>query len=122
MKKTSIFSTRHSIFHIFLVLCILGLFIGGSAAVLKNMTMEAVAADNSQLSYHSISVSMGDTLWSVAKDNYTEEWGSLSVYLKEIKRCNALASEEITAGSSLIVPIYLPSKSANANYGMELPR
>ena len=85
MKKTSIFSTRHSIFHIFLVLCILGLFIGGSAAVLKNMTMEAVAADNSQLSYHSISVSMGDTLWSVAKDNYTEEWGSLSVYLKEIK-------------------------------------
>lgn len=111
--------TRHSIFRISLAVCILGLLMGGGAAIVKSMATKVTAANNSRLSYQSVSVSKGDTLWSVAKDHYTQEWGSLSDYLKEIKRCNALTSEEITAGSSLLVPIYVPLDSISVNTAIE---
>ena len=112
MKNYSIPFTYQSFLRIFLLIGVFGVLIGGSAAMVKNMATKVNAADSSsQLSYRSISVSTGDTLWSVAKENYTPEWGSLSDYLKEIKRCNALTSAEITAGSSLIVPVYLPVDS-----------
>ena len=119
MKQVFISCMRHSIFRISLAVCILGLLMGGGAAIAKNIATRAHAADHGQLSYQSVSVSRGDTLWSVAKEHYTQEWGSLSDYLEEIKRCNALTSEEITAGSSLIVPIYVPLESIGVKSAIE---
>ena len=109
MRNYSIRLTYHSLIRIFLLLCFLGLFIWGSIAAVTTISTRATAANDSRLSYRSVSVDTEDTLWSVAKENYTQEWGSISDYLKEIMRCNALTSEEITAGSSLIVPVYLPA-------------
>ena len=40
-----------------------------------------------------------------------QEYGSLQNYIKEIKRCNSLTTDNINAGSSLLVPIYVPKES-----------
>lgn len=88
-----------------LVICILsfGLYYltasGSVGAPQQNGTKE--------LSFKSICVNPNDTLWSIAKENYTEEYGSLNNYIKEIKRCNSLTTDKINAGSSLLVPIYV---------------
>ena len=61
-----------------------------------------------ELGFKSVFITGGDTLWSIAQENYSGEYGSLKNYIKEIKRCNSLPSDRINAGSSLIVPVYLP--------------
>ena len=119
MNKNFISFTRHSVFRISLAVCILGLLMRGSVAIEKNMPSKVTAADNSKLCYRSVSVSKGDTLWSVAREHYSQEWGSISNYMKEIKRCNDLTSEKITAGSCLVVPIYLPLDSISVNTAIE---
>jgi len=119
MRNYAVLFIYHPFLRIALLISILSLLIGGSVAMVKNMAMNVNAADHSQLTYRSITVSTGDTLWSVAKENYTQEWGSISHYLEEIKRCNALTSEDITAGSSLIVPVYLPLESNSIDTGAD---
>lgn len=113
MKNYFISLTRSARTRLLIALGLLSIMICGGIAAEKTLSTRVTAADSSQLSFRSVSVSTGDTLWSVAKENYTQEWGSLSAYLDEIMRCNALTSEEITAGSSLIVPVYLPHDSAD---------
>ncbi len=77
---------------------------------ISSNNIEAVK-QNSELSFKSISVSEHDTLWSIAKENYPNDYyDSLNDYIKEIKRCNSLVSDCINAGSSLIVPIYIPKE------------
>lgn len=65
------------------------------------------AMQNTELSYKSVHITSNDTLWSIARENYTKEQGSMKEYIKEIKRCNSLSSDRINAGSSIIVPVYL---------------
>lgn len=108
MRNYTIHFTSHSLIRMILLTGIIGLFIWGSIVAAKSFSTDAEAAGNYQLSYRSVSVNTNDTLWSIAKENYSEEWGTFSEYLEEIMRCNALRSEEITAGSSLVVPVYLP--------------
>lgn len=62
-----------------------------------------------ELSYKSVAVKANDTLWDIAKENYSKEYGTFPNYIKDIMRCNSLTSDEIKAGSSLIVPVYLPA-------------
>lgn len=64
-----------------------------------------------ELSFKSVPVTSKDTLWSIASENYSEEYGSLKDYIREIKRCNSLKSDNITAGSSLIVPVFITTDS-----------
>lgn len=109
MKNYTIHFTCHLLIRIILITGMIGLFIWGSIVAAKSFSSSAEAANNYQLSYRSVSVNTNDTLWSIAKENYSEEWGTFSEYLEEIMRCNALDSDEITAGSSLVVPVYLPS-------------
>ena len=119
MRNYSIRWTYHSLIRIFLLLGVIGFFIWGSIATVTTISTRVTAANDSQLSYRSISVSTEDTLWSLAKENYTQEWGSISDYLEEIMRCNALTSEKITAGSSLIIPVYLPANTAGISFVSE---
>ena len=85
------------------VICVLSLMIYhiANACSVKGQTVSG-----RELSFKSVSVTTKDTLWSIAKENYTEEYGSIQNYIKEIKRCNSLTSDDIYAGSFLLVPVY----------------
>lgn len=57
--------------------------------------------------YKSIEIAKGDTLWSIAKENInTDHYKSVQEYVKEIKEMNAMQSDHIVSGSSLIIPYY----------------
>lgn len=64
------------------------------------------AVDESSICYLSVPISNQDTLWSIAEEYYTEEFGSVKNYIKEIKECNSLSSDAIYAGNHIIVPVY----------------
>lgn len=54
----------------------------------------------------SVEVKKGDTLWSIATVYMTEEYNDINDYIKEIKSCNGLATDNINAGNYIIVPYY----------------
>lgn len=58
-------------------------------------------------SYTSIEIQSGDSLWSIASEHMTEEYGSVQEYMKEIKSLNGLRSDEIHAGKFLVIPYYI---------------
>lgn len=71
----------------------------------------AEAAICSEISYKTVRIASHDTLWSIAKANYKEEYGSLQNYIDDIKECNSLSSDSINAGCSIIVPVYVQNAS-----------
>ena len=87
-----------------LVVCILSF---GVYHITSARPAEAKSAIDRELCFKSVYITSKDTLWSIAKENYTEEYGSIKNYIKEIKRCNSLASDNIIAGSALLVPFYV---------------
>ena len=57
--------------------------------------------------YKSVEISKGDTLWSIANDNFdAAHYKDINEYVKEVKKLNALNSDNIIAGSHVIVPYY----------------
>ncbi len=49
----------------------------------------------------------GDSLWSVASENYDEHYESIEDYMEEICIINSVTYDtELKAGSSLIIPYY----------------
>ena len=54
----------------------------------------------------SVCVEEGDCIWNIAKKYYTEECGSMSEYVREIKATNGLTDDVIKYGYSLLVPYY----------------
>ncbi|MDE7478693.1 MAG: LysM peptidoglycan-binding domain-containing protein [Lachnospiraceae bacterium] len=57
--------------------------------------------------YKSIEISKGDTLWSIANDNFdSAHYKNTREFVKEIKKMNALTSDDIVAGNHIIVPYY----------------
>lgn len=57
--------------------------------------------------YKSIEISKGDTLWSIANENFDpEHYSSAYEYINEVKKMNSLTSDTIVAGSHIIVPYY----------------
>lgn len=90
-----------------------------SFGIYHNNTRPAAMQSNTtrELSFKSVPVTPKDTLWSIASENYSEEYGSLKDYIQEIKRCNSLKSDNIKAGSSLIVPVYITTDSSQYGIG-----
>lgn len=78
--------------------------------VVTASTDKSKSADT-DLSYISVPISSNDTLWSIAEEYYTDDCGSITNYINEIKRCNALTSDEIYAGNNIIIPLYIRSDS-----------
>ncbi len=63
------------------------------------------AGDISCKYYKSITVSDSDTLWSIAEEYMdTEQYGSISEYIREVMQINSLTSDTIYADRHLIVP------------------
>lgn len=54
----------------------------------------------------SIEIQDGDSLWSIAKQYYTDEYASLSDYIEEIKESNNMSEDTIHTGNYIIIPYY----------------
>lgn len=61
---------------------------------------------NSCKYYSSIMIEKGDTLWSIASENMTSEYGRVEDYIEEIRSLNHLYSDGIYAGEYLTIPRY----------------
>lgn len=70
-----------------------------------NSHKTAASTDTDNISYISVPITANDTLWSIADKYYSDEFGTIKDYVKEIKRCNALKSDNIYAGRHIIVPV-----------------
>ncbi len=64
--------------------------------------------------YKSIEVAKGDTLWSIAQNHVDEKYfKNTGEYVAEVKKINSLASDNIVAGSYIIIPYYSAEFKAN---------
>ncbi|MCI9077856.1 MAG: LysM peptidoglycan-binding domain-containing protein [Lachnospiraceae bacterium] len=70
-----------------------------------NSNKAVVNTGMGNVSYISVSITADDTLWSIAGRYYSDEFGTIKDYVKEIKRCNSLKSDNIYAGRNIIVPV-----------------
>lgn len=67
----------------------------------------AAAGDNaSSYCITSVQIQAGDTLWSLAKEYYSDEFSSITNYIEEIKRMNGLSSDKLYAGNYILIPQY----------------
>lgn len=56
--------------------------------------------------YHRIEVEEGDTLWSIAKENYTPCEQTIQEYIAEVEQINHCTNGIIYAGEYLMIPYY----------------
>ena len=70
-----------------------------------NSNRTAYSIDTGNISYISVPITTNDTLWSIADKYYADEFGTIKDYVKEIKRCNSLKSDNIYAGRYIVVPV-----------------
>ena len=76
------------------------------------LALEVTASDASAdeqpvpMTYQSIQIKSGDTIWSIAETWKTDEWKDTRAYVKEIKEINNLTSDTIHAGNYLVIPYY----------------
>lgn len=56
--------------------------------------------------YHRIEVSEGDTLWSIAQQNYHAQDQTIQEYIEEVLQINHRYSEIVYAGEELMIPYY----------------
>lgn len=100
-------NSKHITVRILCILLTIFIVSFGAYHIANACPAEDSTAAAKELSFKSIPITSKDTLWSIASENYTEEYGSIKNYIEEIKRCNSLTSDTINAGSSLIVPVYI---------------
>lgn len=75
--------------------------------VLYSPAKSTSAQIDGEKSVKNVLVCEGDSLWSIAKENYTELDGSLSDYVNEIRMTNQMSSDAVRVGTYLIVPYYV---------------
>lgn len=56
--------------------------------------------------YHRIEVAEGDTLWSIAQQNYFPQEQTIREYIEEVQQINHRYSETVYAGEELMIPYY----------------
>ncbi|MCH5249635.1 MAG: LysM peptidoglycan-binding domain-containing protein [Lachnospiraceae bacterium] len=75
-----------------------------------NSFLSNAKGESEQISYKyykSITISNGDSLWSIANEYMDDEhYSSANDYIKEVKHLNSLKSDYISYGESIIVPYY----------------
>lgn len=78
--------------------------------ILIPLIIHAGASDGKEYekNYIAVSVEAGDTVWSIARDNFNEDAGeSLKDCVRDIVRVNGLSGDcTIHQGSKLVVPHY----------------
>lgn len=75
-----------------------------------NSFLSNAKGESEQISYKyykSVTISNGDSLWSIAREYMDDEhYSSANDYIKEVKHLNSLKSDYISYGESIIVPYY----------------
>lgn len=71
----------------------------------KAETIDAKASETFKY-YKSVTVQPGDSLWSIAADNMSEEYDSIQDYIDEVCFINSLSNTCIHAGKNLTIPYY----------------
>ena len=95
MKRYRITSkVRFTIFIIAVVFVIMTLL--GAA-------MPGPAANAAKVTYRTVEVDYGDTLWAIAK-KHAPEGSSIRKFIYEIRDVNGLETSEIYAGQTILVP------------------
>lgn len=56
--------------------------------------------------YHRIEVSEGETLWSIAQQNYNAQDQTIREYIEEVRQINHRDGETVYAGEELMIPYY----------------
>lgn len=56
--------------------------------------------------YHRVEVAEGDTLWSIAQENYCAREQSIREYIEEVQQINHRYDETVYEGESLMIPYY----------------
>lgn len=101
MKRTRIVN---SIFFVKFIIIMLFVF------VLFNIVRSVKAApekgSEKNLMCTSVKINEGDTLWSLAKEYYTDDYRDLNAYIDEIMLSNNLTSDTIHEGRYLVIPYY----------------
>jgi len=90
--------------------CILVIMVAIFFMVLFILPERTASAENTvgaTYTITSVKIEEGDSLWSIAKKHYSEEFSSLNNYIAEIKRMNGLSSDTVFAGSYILVPQYV---------------
>ena len=83
-----------------LMIMLMAKVVAGKEAVVDANTTPA------KLQYKVVEVQSGDSLWKIAKENYSEEFKDIYSYIHEIKECNHIRGNVIFAGHKLTVPYY----------------
>lgn len=90
----------------FLYVFVAAVFIAGLVTITVNAAVPVQKSTSCKKVITSIYIEDGDTLWDIASRYYTEDCRNIRSYIKEIKKCNNLTSDQIHAGKYLIVPYY----------------
>lgn len=76
--------------------------------VLPERTAAAGDTTGGRYQISSVLIEEGDSLWSLASEYYTEEFVSVSEYIKEITRMNGISvSDTLYAGNYILIPQYV---------------
>lgn len=71
-----------------------------------SMQVNAEKSVSSEKLIKSVKVEKGDSLWSIASENITEDYKDINAYIYEIMKCNSLTTDVIHEGNYIIVPYY----------------
>ena len=97
------------------VLLLLILACGPASTVFFGNRTNAQAEEAlSEVQYKIIEIKKGDSLWSIARDNMNPGYKDIYNYIQDIKECNQLDQESITAGNYLMIPYYEPARTGYA--------
>ncbi|WP_205839240.1 LysM peptidoglycan-binding domain-containing protein [Velocimicrobium porci] len=53
-----------------------------------------------------VEIKEGDTLWKIAEQYYTDDYKTMNLYIREIKKCNGI-TEHIKVGQKILIPHYI---------------
>lgn len=92
---------------IVIVLLLLFLLTGPVSRLFSGSSSMAAAKQRlSEEQYKIIEVKKGDSLWSIARDNISPGYSGIRSYIREIKKCNQLDSDNVVSGTYLMLPYY----------------
>lgn len=103
IKRNSIRTYKALIFAVIFVIMFIS-FILGSVIVKGQSRRHAASSDTY---FTNITVSEGDTLWSIAEDYIDYDYcDSVYDYMDQLKTINNLTSDDIQAGDNMIIVYY----------------
>lgn len=92
-QRKTITITNHRRFTAFCAVCILGIL----------LLLNTAATANRNVEFYQLTVSAGDTLWAIARENNPQNKDIRRV-IDEIKRYNQLGNTPLYVGQQLLIP------------------